>query len=56
MNILIDNLPEEIYGIPIDGDYRKMLQFESLMMDEEIPSPDKLILSLNLLYKSPFTT
>ena len=53
MNILIDNLPEEIYGIPIDGDYRKMLQFESLMMDEEIPSPDKLILSLNLLYQKP---
>ena len=53
MNILIDNLPQEINGIPIDTDYRRMIQFELLMMDGEIPSSAKLQLAINLLYKEP---
>lgn len=53
MNILIDNLPEQINGIPIRTDFRNMIQFELLMEDGEIPASDKLLPALNLLYREP---
>lgn len=53
MNILIDDLPKEIDGVPIETDYRKMIQFEQLMFDEEISIQQKYVYALNLLYLKP---
>lgn len=53
MNILIDNFPTEIYGIPIDTDYRRIVQFELLMLDKEIPPIDKIALAIDLIYLKP---
>lgn len=53
MNLLIDNFPTHLCGIPIDTDYRRMVQFELLMLDKDIPSNDKMTLALNLIYLQP---
>lgn len=53
MNYLIDDFPCEINEIPIDTDYRRMVQFELLMLDDKIPVSDKIILGIKLLYKEP---
>ncbi len=53
MNLLTDNLPEEIDGIPIDTDYRNMIKLDQLILDENISSSDKFLLALNLLYQEP---
>ncbi len=53
MNLLIDDLPETVNGIPIYTDYRNMVQFELLMQDEELSGLEKASLALNLLYRGP---
>ncbi len=53
MNLLIDDLPETVNGIPIYTDYRNMVQFELLMQDEELSGLEKASLALNLLYREP---
>lgn len=53
MNYLIDDFPYEINNIPIDTDYRCMVQFELLMLDDNIIINDKILLAINLLYKKP---
>ena len=53
MNLLTDNLPEEIDGIPIDTDSRNMIKLDQLILDENISSSDKFLLALNLLYQEP---
>ena len=53
MNLLTDNLPEEIDGIPIDTDYRNMIKLDQLILDESVSSGDKFLLALNLLYQEP---
>lgn len=53
MNILIDDLPEEINGIPIRTDYRYMILFETLLHDPEINSGMKVLQSIDLLYTAP---
>lgn len=53
MNLLIDDLPETVNGIPIYTDYRNMVQFELLMQDEEFSGLEKASLALNLLYREP---
>ena len=56
MNPLIDDFPCELCGVPIDTDYRRMVQFELLMLDEDIPAQEKLMLGIELLYKTPVTS
>lgn len=56
MNPLVDDFPCELCGVPIDTDYRRMVQFELLMLDEGVPAQDKLLLGLKLLYKQPVTS
>lgn len=53
MNYLVDNFPFEINSVPIDADFRRMVQFELLMTDDDVPPADKVALALNLLYKKP---
>lgn len=53
MNLLIDDLPETVNGIPIYTDYRNMVQFELLMQDDELSALEKASLALNLLYREP---
>lgn len=55
MNILIDDLPEEVAGIPIYTDYRNMIQFEMLINDPEIPNFEKACLAIDLLYREPIS-
>ena len=53
MNPLIDDFPRELCGVPIDTDYRRMVQFELLLREESVPEADKIHLALSLLYKQP---
>ena len=53
MNPLIDDFPRELCGVPIDTDYRRMVQFELLLREESVPEADKIQLALSLLYKQP---
>lgn len=53
MNYLIDDFPYEINDIPIDTDYRRMVQFELLMLNDNIPVREKIISGIKLLYKKP---
>ena len=53
MNLLVDDLPREIGGVPIDPDYRRMIQYEQLMADRELPTRLKLSAALSLLYAGP---
>ncbi len=47
------DFPYEINNIPVDTDYRRMVQFELLMLDDNILINDKILLAINLLYKKP---
>ena len=53
MNPLVDDFPRELCGIPIDTDYRRMVQFELLLREASVPEADKIQLALSLLYKQP---
>lgn len=53
MNPLIDDFPRELCGVPIDTDYRRMVQFELLLREASVPEADKIHLALSLLYKQP---
>lgn len=53
MNILIDDLPSEIAGVPIRTDYRYMLLFEELLHDTKVNSGVKVLQSIDLLYTAP---
>lgn len=55
MNLLVDNLPEEIGGEPICTDYRRMIQLEQLIEDDEVTADEKLMLAIQLLYQRPVT-
>lgn len=52
MNLLIDNLPTEVNGEPINTDFRVMVQLETLIYDPEISASEKVGLGLRLLYQS----
>jgi len=49
-NILIDRLPNEIDGIPINTDFRVCILFELLMQDCELTDSEKLSLAIDLFY------
>jgi hypothetical protein len=49
-NILIDKLPNEIDGIPINTDFRVGILFEIMMQDSSITESQKINLALNLFY------
>lgn len=53
MNILIDDLPEEIGGIPIRTDYRYMAMFEDLIRDPDLENSEKILRAIDLLYTEP---
>jgi len=53
MNILIDELPNEINGIPIRTDFSAMVLFELMLADPSISNENKIVLALNYLYKKP---
>ena len=53
MNLLIDNAPDRVNGIPVYTDYRNMVQFELLMRDPDIDNLQKVQLAIDLLYKEP---
>ncbi|ADU26074.1 bacteriophage Gp15 family protein [Ethanoligenens harbinense] len=53
MNILLDELPEAIDGIPIRSDFRVMVQLELMLGDPDVPQDARLPLALDLLYKQP---
>lgn len=53
MNILLDDLPEEIDGIPIYSDFREMVMFELMVADPEIPQDGRIPLAIDLLYQQP---
>lgn len=53
MNPLVEDFPLALCGIPIDTDYRRMVQFELLMQNAEIPMQEKLPLALQLVYLQP---
>lgn len=52
MNILVDDLPKEIDGVPIRTDYRFMVLFEELLHDDKISSGMKVQQAVDLLYIS----
>mgnify|MGYP001498712384 CR=1 FL=1 len=49
-NLLLDALPEEIDGVPIVSDFRRMIQFELLLQDEQVAEMARIPLALRLLY------
>ena len=53
MNILLDTLPEEIDGTPINSDFRAMVLLELMLSDPKVPQEMKLPLALSYLYKAP---
>lgn len=53
MNILLDDLPEEIGGVPINSDFRAMVLFELMLADPKVPEDAKLPLALSYLCKQP---
>lgn len=56
MNLLIDNAPDRVNGIPVYTDYRNMVQFELLMRDPDIDNLQKVQLAIDLLYKEPVSS
>lgn len=53
MNILIDDLPVEVDGVPVYTDFRNMVMFEQLMCDDDMNNYEKLCASIDLFYKKP---
>lgn len=53
MSILIDDLPEEIDGVPIRTDYRYMVMFEELVRDPDLDNAEKILRAIDLLYAEP---
>lgn len=53
MNLLIDELPNEIDGVPIRTNFSAMVLFELMLADSSIPNENKIALALNCLYKKP---
>ena len=51
MNILIDDFPRELDGLPIRTDYRMMVMFEELLHDAEIPDRQKVVQGVQLLFE-----
>jgi len=54
-NILIDSPPTEVMGQPINWDYRYMVLFEQLLMDDDVSDVDKISLALELFYQDRVT-
>lgn len=52
-NILIDRMPEEIQGVSIHSDYRRMILFEQLILDSKVGDLDKIKSAIELFYKDP---
>lgn len=53
MNPLLDDFPSCLDGIPIDTDYRRMVQFELLLLDDTVPAAEKMLLALDLIFLKP---
>lgn len=53
MNILLDDLPHQIDGIPINSDYRAMVLFELMLADPQVPPDQKIPLAISYLYQKP---
>ena len=53
MNLLLDDFPSCLNGIPIDTDYRRMVQFELLLLDDTVPAADKMLLAPGLIFLKP---
>lgn len=49
-SILTDAPPTAIKGVPINWDYRCMIQFERIVFDEEIPSATRVERILSMFY------
>ena len=54
MNLLIDNVPDSLNGVPISTDYRAMVQLEQLIFDREIPATAKIHMGLALLFPAGY--
>ena len=50
-NILVDKLPMDINGYKIRTDYRVMIMFETLLLDNKIQDIDKIGLALEMFYE-----
>lgn len=50
MNILIDELPEALDGVPINSDFRTWILFEELILDDTIEPLEKGLRALRLVY------
>lgn len=50
MNLLIDDMPRAILGVPVNTDFRAMVQLEQLIHDPQVSAQDKIRLGLGLLY------
>ena len=51
MNILLERgLPEEIDGVPIYADFRNMIRFEQILLDDALPEAEKARLGLGQLF------
>ena len=50
MNLLVDDLPAEVCGVPVRTDYRYMVLFEQLLKDPEMTGTEKISAALDLLY------
>lgn len=53
MNPLVNDFPAALCGVPIDTDFRRMVQFELLMQDASIPAGVKLPAAMALVYTQP---
>ena len=51
-NILVDKLPMDINGYKIRTDYRVMIMFETLLLDNKIQDIDKIGLALEMFYET----
>lgn len=53
MNIILDRLPCELGGTPINTDFRVWILFEQLMLDGAVPPAEKGYRAIRLVYKAP---
>ena len=56
MNLLIDDMPDKVAGLPVNTDFRIMVQLEQLIHDPEIAPAEKVQLGLRLLYGDKWHT
>lgn len=50
MNLLVDDLPVTLCGVPIRTDYRYMVLFEQMLKDPDLSNAEKISSALELLY------